>query len=92
MMTCNFLTQAPPNLVNHTQRQAAEAIFLDFRKTKSPFQLCKHILGEHFLTVLCSNSVYYFLEVKFVYRTENTASQEYNSLNKVHIHCSNVKV
>ena len=44
-----------------------------------------------FLTVLCSNSVYYFLEVKFVYRTENTASQEYNSLN-VHIHCSNVKV
>lgn len=39
---CYF--QAPPNLVTHQQRQAAEAIFLDFRQTKTPYQLCCGIL------------------------------------------------
>ncbi|XP_018330487.1 exportin-4-like [Agrilus planipennis] len=39
----NIIT-APPNLVTDDQRRAAETIFLSFRKTKSPYNICKQIL------------------------------------------------
>ena len=36
----------PPNLVAQEQRQQAEQIFLNFRKTKSPYQMCKQLLEQ----------------------------------------------
>jgi hypothetical protein len=46
---CMVLVQVlmgPPHLVAPDQRQAAEAVFLELRKTKAPYGLCKHLL-EH---------------------------------------------
>ena len=33
----------PPNLINPEQRSAAESLFLQFRKTKCPYSMCKVI-------------------------------------------------
>ncbi|XP_068617359.1 exportin-4-like [Battus philenor] len=37
---------APPNLVTSEQRHQAESVFLQFRTTKNPYQLCRDILEK----------------------------------------------
>ncbi|GJQ69069.1 hypothetical protein Trydic_g6233 [Trypoxylus dichotomus] len=38
------IMMAPPNLVTNEQRHVAEALILNFRKSKSPYALCREIL------------------------------------------------
>ena len=41
-----FFLQSPPYAVSAEKRREAEAIFLDFRKSKLPYEACKYILGQ----------------------------------------------
>lgn len=38
------MIQAPPECVTYEQRNEAQQVFIDFQKTKCPFDLCKEIL------------------------------------------------
>ncbi|KAF4517549.1 hypothetical protein B566_EDAN005113 [Ephemera danica] len=38
------IMMAPPNVVTKEQRQSAEQVLLNFRTTKTPYNLCRHIL------------------------------------------------
>ncbi|XP_060801422.1 exportin-4-like [Amyelois transitella] len=40
------MLMAPPNLVSSQQRHQAESVFLEFRNTKNPYQLCREILEK----------------------------------------------
>ncbi|XP_072386628.1 exportin-4-like isoform X1 [Diabrotica undecimpunctata] len=40
------IIMAPPNVISNEQRRLAESIFLDFRKSKSPYGLCRDILEK----------------------------------------------
>ncbi|KAF7282013.1 hypothetical protein GWI33_003674 [Rhynchophorus ferrugineus] len=44
--TAAQIIMAPPNIVSNEQRHAAESIFLNFRKSKSPYGLCREILEK----------------------------------------------
>ena len=46
MFSCFFKTKAPPQAITSEERHAAENIFLEFRKTKQPYGICRHILGK----------------------------------------------
>ncbi|CAF4851263.1 unnamed protein product [Pieris macdunnoughi] len=40
------MLMAPPNLVTSVQRHQAESVFLEFRNSKNPYQLCREILEK----------------------------------------------
>ncbi|KAJ8985759.1 hypothetical protein NQ317_014412 [Molorchus minor] len=40
------IIMAPPDVVTNEQRHAAESIFLEFRKSKSPYPICREILEK----------------------------------------------
>ena len=40
-----FSPQSPPYAVTEERRRQAEAIFLELKKTKLPYEMCKYILG-----------------------------------------------
>ncbi|GBP43484.1 Exportin-4, partial [Eumeta japonica] len=40
------MLMAPPNVVTSEQRHQAESVFLEFRSTKNPYQLCREILEK----------------------------------------------
>ncbi|CAG9772929.1 unnamed protein product [Ceutorhynchus assimilis] len=40
------IIMAPPNLVSNEQRHSAETIFLNFRKSKRPYEICRQILEQ----------------------------------------------
>ncbi|XP_034829098.1 exportin-4-like isoform X1 [Maniola hyperantus] len=44
--TAAQMLMAPPNLVSSEQRHQAESVFLEFRSTKNPYQLCREILEK----------------------------------------------
>ena len=46
MFSCYFKIKAPPQAITSEERHAAENIFLEFRKTKQPYSICRHILGK----------------------------------------------
>lgn len=39
-------SQASPNLVTSEQRHQAESVFLEFRNSKNPYQMCREILEK----------------------------------------------
>ena len=38
-------SQSPPYAVSEDERRKAEAVFLNFRTSKLPYEACKYVLG-----------------------------------------------
>ena len=71
LFTLILLYKAHPGLISSAERQHAEQLFLQFRKTKQPYEICQNILSRlnniFIICVMFRIFLYFFLKIRLVF-------------------------